>query len=494
MEMCRACLQTENAMVPLNETSVRSYNLLTNLNVRMFDGMPQFFCQTCDELLRSFTNFREKSISSETTLHQVVQHIKPEDEYLQIENKLIAQNDVKIEDFKIETNELDDNFDDYNEEDIKPEINTKLVTISGTNKKHKSTSKIKKRRKNKKSKKKVNSKGKKFNNANGSEPETWACGICTKKFEETKDLKSHLEMHKDNKQCQICYETFTNWPALLGHRLEHIPEKQGKCHICDRRSKSSIYMEYHYLSKHNNGEEVVLTCKVCKKTYGSPTKLRNHIMFLHSEVKYICDYCNKGFTVKDTLKVHILTHSEQKRLVCDMCGFRCKLPGNLKAHKVRKHSLTKVKCDRCEIVFANQEKHDSHTCRLHEVMCPECGKMLKHSRQLRRHRETHRLIGSHKCDRCPAAFKTREALRVHLNRHDNVRTKQCDVCSAKFFSSSVLIRHKRIHTGEKPFVCTICGRAFICGSSLKVHMKVHGLFLVVKKDKPAENISDIFKT
>lgn len=82
-------------------------------------------------------------------------------------------------------------------------------------------------------------------------------GICTKKFEETKDLKSHLEMHKDNKQCQICYETFTNWPALLGHRLEHIPEKQGKCHICDRRSKSSIYMEYHYLSKHNNGEVIL---------------------------------------------------------------------------------------------------------------------------------------------------------------------------------------------------------------------------------------------
>ncbi|XP_028168882.1 zinc finger protein 664-like isoform X4 [Ostrinia furnacalis] len=476
MEMCRACLQTENAMIPFNETSVSCYNLLTNLNVTLFDCFPHYFCNKCAQLLISFTDFKEKSLKSETTLHEMIQHVKPEEKYLQSESKLAFQQEVKIEVLKNECNEEEDCTVMYDEptncceeDERKPEIDSKP-----DKKKQKSSKKCQKRTKNTKVKTNIK-------------------GMCNKNFIVENELRSHLETHKNNKQCQICYESFNNWPALFGHRLEHIPVKQGKCHICNKRSKSSIYMEYHYLSAHNDGQEVVLTCKVCKKNYGTPTKLRNHMMFLHSEVKYICDYCSKGFTIKDTLKVHILTHSEHKPLVCDMCGFRCKLQTNLRAHKIRKHSLTKVKCARCQIVFVDQEKHDKHTCRLHEVMCPECGKILKHSRQLRRHRETHRLVGSHKCARCPAAFKTREALRVHTHRHDGVRTKQCDVCQAKFYSSSVLIRHRRIHTGEKPYVCTICGRGFICGGSLKVHMKVHGLFLITKKDKPAENITDLFK-
>lgn len=33
MEMCRVCLSTEKEMLPLDETFINSYNLLTNLNV-----------------------------------------------------------------------------------------------------------------------------------------------------------------------------------------------------------------------------------------------------------------------------------------------------------------------------------------------------------------------------------------------------------------------------------------------------------------------------
>ncbi|KAL0831214.1 hypothetical protein ABMA28_002070 [Loxostege sticticalis] len=478
MEICRACLVTEQSMIPLDETSVTNYNLLTNLNVSLQDGMPQNLCPNCAQAVRSFTKFREKSILSETTLREVIQVKEPKDENFKI--GLCVKQEVKDE---VDSN----NFDDFDYQDVESEFPIKLEEDPVT--KHTKAAKLKKK-KNKSKHKTVTNNSKKHGTKSKT-TQLFPCGICKKKFEEV-DLKSHLQMHMKYTECEICHERFGAWPSLLAHRLEHIPNKKAHCHLCNKRYVSSISLEYHYLTAHNNGQQAIaLKCKICQGTYKTPKKLRDHVSTSHGEARFFCDCCSKGFTTKSCLRIHLKSHSDHKSIVCDLCGFQCNLKQGLKAHKLRKHTPNTVTCKGCTMVFVNQESHDRHKCKTKEVPCPDCGKMIS-SRVIGRHMQTHK-VASYKCPRCPAAYKSRTALRVHVDRHDGVRRLQCEHCPAKFYSHAVLIKHRRTHTGEKPYVCYICGKGFTGGHNLKVHMKVHGIFSIVKKDSLTENIGDIFQ-
>lgn len=41
--MCRACLSTENPMIPVDELFIKGYNLLTQLNVSLVSGLFIFY-------------------------------------------------------------------------------------------------------------------------------------------------------------------------------------------------------------------------------------------------------------------------------------------------------------------------------------------------------------------------------------------------------------------------------------------------------------------
>ncbi|XP_052756067.1 zinc finger protein 726-like isoform X2 [Galleria mellonella] len=482
MEVCRTCLVAEKNMMSIDETFVNNYNVLTNLNITLCDGLPQSVCQNCLDVVKFFMEFREKSILSESTLRSIVQDIKEEE----IMSSFTTQNNIKIldecngnikqpYDIKVEfedncaiaDEDLQETFQRFETE----EVNT---VIKKETEKNKTANKMPS-----KSKKMI--KGKKKETT----PSILICGMCENKYADKSELIKHFEIHVDNNYCQICSEKFNCWPQLFSHRLVHLPEKGGKCHICGKRYATPLYLEYHYRTLHYNGE-TMLQCSLCSRSYGTPRKLRSHMRSSHAEVKYICDYCSKRFIEKSTLRTHIRSHSEKKTYVCDLCGFSCKYSTGLKSHHIRRHTAEKVICAQCKRPFENQEKCDAHKCNVHIHICPVCGKEFKLANLYNRHLNSHREVGKYKCDRCPATYKTRQALTIHINRHDGTRTKQCEFCPAKFYSASVLIKHRRTHTGEKPYVCKVCKKAFTGNHNLKVHMKVHGEYLIVKKNKDEE--------
>ncbi|KAJ0175680.1 hypothetical protein K1T71_008839 [Dendrolimus kikuchii] len=491
MDVCRVCLSTESTMIPIDESFIEMYNTLTSLNVKMSDELPQYTCEKCVRDVKTFMEFREKSISSETALRRILIGFKPESNILNEENKyneladntsMILKKEIKNEIYDDEL--LDDAFDDTlidckedillgldTLQDVKPERRPKRIRIK------------------RKKKLKINNNSTLLWNVQADikqeESEKLFCGLCKAAFEDVLELNEHLEKHIKDTQCAICNEITFTWAELLSHRLNHVPVKQKRCHLCYKRFSTCNYLQFHYMKEHF-GEKSSLTCSFCFSSYDSPRKLRKHIWAMHSDKKYICDYCSKCFSVRANLRSHIISHMKRKNYVCDLCGVSFNYLSGLKDHTIRKHVSSKVYCRSCKRPFSSQDDHDRHKCaNIKNVLCPTCGKYYTTS-QIKRHLITHTNITTYKCNRCPATYKSRSGLKVHLDKHDGNKTQQCQFCAAKFYSGSTLIKHRRIHTGEKPYVCKICSKAFTGNHNLKVHMKVHGEYLVNKRDKTSE--------
>ncbi|XP_047019372.1 zinc finger protein OZF-like isoform X2 [Helicoverpa zea] len=451
MMVCRVCLSTEEQnLLPLDETFINNYNLLTNLSITLLDGMPQNSCRTCLDTVKCYIEFREKSISAEETLRELVlNNVKSENKpSLEDRENSTTNGDNDDPPVKSEIKEeaydsMDDFYSEYvenvndiivkkdeDEYDVPTKKRRKRLTATKPTKLRKTLAVKKQTKSIKKTKpdKKPTLKETLEIEMNNEK----MCGICPKKFEDKNDLKKHIDVHKNTRACVICGERVNSLSQLLAHRVTHIPQGQNKCFICDKKFKSSIYLEFHYRNLHIEEDDKKLYCNQCPQVCPSPKKFTDHMKHVHSHIlKYFCDTCSKGFRCKSNLKSHILSHNTNKSFVCDLCGFSCKQRNGL---------------------------------------------------YLSRHMAVHSDVQKYECTRCPAKYKTKAALIAHMDRHDDNRTKQCEYCPAKFFTASVLIKHRRIHTGEKPYVCKICNKAFTGNHNLKVHMKVHGEYLVVKRD------------
>uniref|UniRef100_A0A2H1VU57 SFRICE_022265 n=1 Tax=Spodoptera frugiperda TaxID=7108 RepID=A0A2H1VU57_SPOFR len=524
-KMCRLCLSTENIMFPLDESFVCDYNLLTNLHITVSDGKPQFTCTTCLDNVKHFVAFRDKCIKAESILGEMVNEVKQEDEKgkqeVIIKEKLeIEINDTPVTEIEEKPSVYEDGDDNEDEdmvyvmkEEIKEEYDYKLedynVTYSDSddyvdinnvlnendtsmkkspNKKDKSNNKrkstlnkvkIKKKKSEAETKKKNANKG-----ATEAEPDQWYCGICPKVFDSKTEMNQHIDSHKTERQCGICKLKMNSVSQLYAHRLNHVPTVQYKCHICNKRYRSDVYLEFHYRNVHIEEDDKRLSCDTCNMFFKLPKRFCYHNstgVHSKSEPNYICDACSKGFQNKTALKSHIRSHGLTKLFTCNLCDFSCKQTSGLIDHKKRKHNPQKVICKNCNKIFLNQKEYEEHNCKhIKESLCPICGVQVKC--RLNRHLLSHSDEFRFKCHRCPAKYKTKHALGAHLDRHDGNRRKQCEYCPAKFYCAATLQKHRRIHTGEKPYVCQECNKGFTGKHNLKVHMKVHGKHLIVKRN------------
>ncbi|KAI8422455.1 hypothetical protein MSG28_006288 [Choristoneura fumiferana] len=488
METCRACLSASKDLSQVDETFLSSYNSLTNLNVRPFDGFPECFCRTCMDTVHLFIKFREKCISSEKALREVdltVKSSRPLDVECELD-VLIKREDegdsfhetchYGLVDFEIK-NEF------KKEESVVVFENEAAQMAIGDSLKVKV---VRRKRKciggGRPKRKSLSNTAKAKCEVNKSSDE-YFCGLCDESFIVLDSLKEHLEGHHTDKSCGICFKEFENWPKLLTHRVFHSAKKY--CHLCPRRFSSIFKMEEHYLTvhyeekNHKKRRHKKFTCKICERRFADASRLKNHVckdksklcpftrhLNSHEDAKtfkcercpasyknrlslkihidrhdnnptHSCDYCGRKFYAKlpnrHQLNEHLRSHQPEKRYACDMCEYTAIYANVLANHKKRRHK--KFTCKICERRFADASRLKNHVCKDKSKLCP-----------FTRHLNSHEDAKTFKCERCPASYKNRLSLKIHIDRHDNNPTHSCDYCGRKFYAKSTLVKHRRVHT------------------------------------------------
>ena len=143
-----------------------------------------------------------------------------------------------------------------------------------------------------------------------------------------------------------------------------------------------------------------LSCKFCKKTYSSVTRLRNHLKSKHlKKTAHHCATCNKYFGDATTLLNHSKKHDPSAaKFTCGTCQKVCYSQAKLQDHMVVHSTAKPFMCQFCkEKSFKRVRTLKDHEggCeknpdRRIRKQCRLCPKNYADQRSLRRHfRESH---------------------------------------------------------------------------------------------------------
>jgi Zinc finger, C2H2 type len=138
----------------------------------------------------------------------------------------------------------------------------------------------------------------------------YQCDVCMRTFRERSKLKSHREIHTDQRNviCPTCGKAFKTQACLRSHRRVHNPS-------------------YMY-------------CDICGKSYTQKPELAKHIKFVHFHIReHFCETCGAGFGSKGHLSTHMLIHQSahvMKANVCQVCTLSFHTRAKLERHMVKR--------------------------------------------------------------------------------------------------------------------------------------------------------------
>ncbi|KAH0618334.1 hypothetical protein JD844_017437 [Phrynosoma platyrhinos] len=184
------------------------------------------------------------------------------------------------------------------------------------------------------------------------------CDICGRQFNDTGNLKRHIECTHGGKRkwtCFICGKSVRERTTLKEHLRIHSGEKPHLCSICGQSEKAHQceecgkcfgrrdHLTVHYKSVHL-GEKVwqkykatFHQCEVCKKVFKGKSSLEMHFRTHSGEKPYKCQICNQSFRIKKTLTKHMVIHSDARPFNCQYCNATFKRKDKLKYHTDHVH-------------------------------------------------------------------------------------------------------------------------------------------------------------
>ncbi|XP_063898856.1 zinc finger protein 91 [Helicoverpa armigera] len=206
------------------------------------------------------------------------------------------------------------------------------------------------------------------------------CADCGRTFPRNASFESHSQMHAV-RTCRACGSQFTNRGCYREHRSQCEPDAKPNAQNMPRNRRSNIR------------DPATFTCDHCGKTYNSRPQLKNHILWIHMDIRpHQCQWCGKRFYTPTRLAEHTVVHTRVRNFECDICGV--KLVSKMAAvyHRRRHTGERPYECEDCGEKFISASRRSEHA--------------------KRRHNKGFRLP----CLKCPANFVRKHELKKHMDK------------------------------------------------------------------------------
>ncbi|XP_071376755.1 histone H4 transcription factor [Centroberyx affinis] len=188
-------------------------------------------------------------------------------------------------------------------------------------------------------------------------------------------LREHLRSHTQEKvvACPGCGGMYANNTKLFDHikRQSAMEGQRFQCSHCSKRFATERLLRDHMRTHVNHYK-----CPLCDMTCTSPSSLRNHIKFRHSNEKpYSCEYCEYSCKNLVDLRKHLDTHSSEPAYRCDFpgCDFSSRTLRTMKIHHKREHEgdfAARYKCHVCDQCFTRGNNLTVHLRKKHQFKWP----------------------------------------------------------------------------------------------------------------------------
>ncbi|XP_054432536.1 LOW QUALITY PROTEIN: zinc finger and BTB domain-containing protein 41 [Pteronotus mesoamericanus] len=282
--------------------------------------------------------------------------------------------------------------------------------------------------------------------------ESWKCDICKKSFTRRPHLEEHMILHSQDKpfKCTYCEEHFKSRFARLKHQ-EKFHLGPFPCDICGRQFNDTGNLKRHIECTH--GGKRKWTCFICGKSVRERTTLKEHLRIHSGEKPHLCSICGQSFRHGSSYRLHLRVHHDDKRYECDECGKTFIRHDHLTKHK-KIHSGEKAhQCEECGKCFGRRDHLTVHYKSVHlgeKVwqkykatfhQCDVCKKIFKGKSSLEMHFRTHSGEKPYKCQICNQSFRIKKTLTKHLVIHSDARPFTCQHCTATFKRKDKLKYH-----------------------------------------------------
>ncbi|CAL8364968.1 unnamed protein product [Lota lota] len=188
-------------------------------------------------------------------------------------------------------------------------------------------------------------------------------------------LREHLRSHTQEKvvACPGCGAMYANNTKFFDHikRQSALEGQRFQCSHCSKRFATERLLRDHMRTHVNHYK-----CPLCDMTCPSPSSLRNHIKFRHSnERPYSCEYCEYSCKNLVDLRKHLDTHTSEPAYRCDAagCTYTARTVRTMKIHYKREHEgdfVPRYKCHVCDQCFTRGNNLTVHLRKKHQFKWP----------------------------------------------------------------------------------------------------------------------------
>ncbi|XP_077403163.1 histone H4 transcription factor [Vanacampus margaritifer] len=188
-------------------------------------------------------------------------------------------------------------------------------------------------------------------------------------------LREHLRSHTQEKvvACPGCGGMYASNTKFFDHiiRQSAMEGQRFQCSHCLKRFATERLLRDHMRTHVSHYK-----CPLCDMTCPSPSALRNHIKFRHSNEKpYSCDYCEYSCKNLVDLRKHLDSHSSDPAYHCEVsgCGFTSRTLVTMKTHHKKEHEgnfIARYKCHVCDQCFTRGNNLTIHLHKKHQFKWP----------------------------------------------------------------------------------------------------------------------------